>query len=686
MPHREARLPTRPQRPVPGQQLVESTELDSAGFDLVCAIFLFSVIGILVVGGLFQAAGPTRSDLILAWIFVSIPLLIYTTGRLFRSISWGVVVTLGIIFAAGTVRSPVLAMALHVLPIGAAIYVALRLRLSALEWVSCALAVLVTTIAALGVDDLYTSFDMASRARAGALHNDTLYHASIAAMIKNYGVVSTGLHGLVETPYHTFSHTLVAGFSRLSGAGVLNVYGFLTPAFLIPFLLFAITAVARIFGGRALPVLPAWLLGCAFIILLPKVFSSWVFWNSYFLSESYNLSAAILAFSLLPLFKARLGWMDILLAVLLTAMAASAKGSVGLILAGIWVLRIVFLGGFKRRMDLLAAASVCIVVGITMVKSIGAIAPMEIRPLHFVSAFSYRGASVADAISILGGNAPFSWRVFVLAALALASFLLFHFIAVWAVSIRHIAFAGVFSLLKSPVSLYSLGAAAAGILAICLFEIAGGSAFYITNVSFFIALPWLVVYSAEVFAAIPLGKAVERARTAAISGVLGIAVIFYSAGGLLNFVSRSGAESRDPYPIFDALLDLRDTAPLDIILSPDRDAADLVRKSFPGVCWASPFLYPALTERPWAGVIVRDENCVTPLYGYMQYRLSAKGDVGVPLADLGTLERVLWRPRIDGGTSPAEAEGGSRQSGAATLVPFSTENRLPVQDGAMHPD
>lgn len=686
MPHREARLPTRPQRPVPGQQLVESTELDSAGFDLVCAIFLFSVIGILVVGGLSQANRPTRPDLILGWIFVSIPLLIYTTGRLLQSISWGVVVTLGIIFAVGTVRSPVLATALHVLPIGAAVYVTLRLRLSALEWLSCALAVLVTTIAALGVDDLYTSFDMASRARSGALHHDTLYHASIAAMIKNYGVVSTGLHGLVETPYHTFSHILVAGLSRLSGASVLTVYGYLTPAFLIPFLLFAITAVARVFGGGALPVLLAWLLACALIILLPEIFSAWVFWNSYFLSESYNLSAAILTFSLLPLFRARLGWMDILLAVLLTAMAASAKGSVGIILAGLWGLRLVFLGGFKRPMDILAVAAVCIAVGITMAKSVGAIAPIEIRPLHFVSAFSYRGASVSEAISILSGNAPFSWQVFALATFALASFLLFHFIAVWVVSARHIAFAGVFSLIKAPVSLYSLGAAAAGILAICLFEIAGGSAFYITNVSFFVALPWLVVYAAEALAAIPLGKAMGRARTAAISGVLGIAVVFYSAGGLVNVVSRSRAESRESYPIFDALLDLRDTAPLDVILTPDRDAADLVRKSFPGICWASPFLYPALTERPWAGVIVRDENCVTPLYGYMQYRLSAKGDVGVPLADMGTLERVLWRPLIDGGISPADAVGGPRRPGAAALVPFSAENRLPDQTGAIPPD
>ena len=44
------------------------------------------------------------------------------------------------------------------------------------------------------------SFDMLDRLEQGLVHRDTLFHASIASMIKNYGVVTTGLNGLIETP------------------------------------------------------------------------------------------------------------------------------------------------------------------------------------------------------------------------------------------------------------------------------------------------------------------------------------------------------------------------------------------------------------------------------------------------------------------------------------------------------
>lgn len=57
-------------------------------------------------------------------------------------------------------------------------------RLIILSWLSALTSLTIHT---------YTSFNMVDRLHAGLLHQDTLSHASIAAMIKTYGVASTGL-------------------------------------------------------------------------------------------------------------------------------------------------------------------------------------------------------------------------------------------------------------------------------------------------------------------------------------------------------------------------------------------------------------------------------------------------------------------------------------------------------------
>jgi len=104
----------------------------------------------------------------------------------------------------------------------------------------------------------------------GGVHRDAPYHAGIAAMIKNYGVVSTGLHGLVETPYHIFSHALAAGLSLLSGRRVLEVYGVAPSVFFIPILIFSAVACAAILDrtGRAY-LLTMWGLVCVLLVGTP---------------------------------------------------------------------------------------------------------------------------------------------------------------------------------------------------------------------------------------------------------------------------------------------------------------------------------------------------------------------------------------------------------------------------------
>lgn len=112
---------------------------------------------------------------------------------------------------------------------------------------------------------------MLERLGANSVHQDTLFHASIAAMIKNYGVVSTGLHGLVETPYHVLSHYFLAGISSLSGVGVLEVYGLGPQLFFIPLLLFGIVYLCIVLDTNksTKDTYTLWVLSCLALTIIP---------------------------------------------------------------------------------------------------------------------------------------------------------------------------------------------------------------------------------------------------------------------------------------------------------------------------------------------------------------------------------------------------------------------------------
>ena len=91
----------------------------------------------------------------------------------------------------------------------AVIYAVKDLYILRLKIAQCLLAGFMAALVILAVDQ--TSFDIVQSLMSGRVQDDAMYHASIAAMIKQYGVTSTGLNGLIETPYHTLSHTMFAG-------------------------------------------------------------------------------------------------------------------------------------------------------------------------------------------------------------------------------------------------------------------------------------------------------------------------------------------------------------------------------------------------------------------------------------------------------------------------------------------
>jgi hypothetical protein len=69
----------------------------------------------------------------------------------------------------------------------------------------------------------------------GKVHHDSLHLASFAAMLRSYGIASTGIDGLPSIPYHWGTQWLFAQWSNLTGAHVLDFYQLGFPVTMIPF-------------------------------------------------------------------------------------------------------------------------------------------------------------------------------------------------------------------------------------------------------------------------------------------------------------------------------------------------------------------------------------------------------------------------------------------------------------------
>jgi hypothetical protein len=87
----------------------------------------------------------------------------------------------------------------------------------------------------------------------GYAHIDTLYHATLANMLRTYGVSSTGLDGLPFVAYHFGSHWIFARISNLLDLPVIDFYNLAYPVIFAPFMTFSLltfaVSVAEIWRG-----------------------------------------------------------------------------------------------------------------------------------------------------------------------------------------------------------------------------------------------------------------------------------------------------------------------------------------------------------------------------------------------------------------------------------------------------
>jgi hypothetical protein len=194
--------------------------------------------------------------------------------------------------------------------------------------------------------------------RQFALNPDTLFHASMATMFKEYNTISTGLHGLVQVHYHFLSHLIYGRTAALLNLEPFEVYGYSNFITFAPLLIAGLLHSIARFSGSLAPLITA-----AIVAIggpLSQTFG-WQ-WNSYFVSESY-LTGLILLMGLMDLVADQIdenpaGPLSILAALIYLPLITTAKISVGLIATctlGIAILRNRSLSLSARAITILGA-------------------------------------------------------------------------------------------------------------------------------------------------------------------------------------------------------------------------------------------------------------------------------------------------------------------------------------------
>jgi hypothetical protein len=235
---------------------------------------------------------------------------------------------------------------------------------------------------------------------------------------------------------------------------------------------------------------------------------------------------------------------------------------------------------------------------------------MNIVPLHFISENSFLGEHLIEVIQALQTGKGLSISAALLALVAVLSFFAFHFLLSWVVIARAAYKDGVLSVFSYPLSIYALAAIFAGTVVILLFEIPNGSAQYFSNVALFVALPGVVALLALAFSRLRVSTHLLLA-----SGILVISLLdvkgFYRASAFHS--SRSALQHN---ALIDSLIEARDMKPVNLALQLDEEAIVINPMSR---CTAQPFVYPAISERPWIDVISLQNNCPYENYGFGQY-------------------------------------------------------------------
>jgi hypothetical protein len=125
---------------------------------------------------------------------------------------------------------------------------------------------------------------------------DNLYHTALAALITKFGVISTGLDGLVPVKYHILSHVWFGLLARWLDVSAVTIYFVNVQIVALPLLFFAFAVAVCTYWTRTSSnkVAPLAILVPLALLAIVDAYD----WYSYLISESYLVSLILLLLSM----------------------------------------------------------------------------------------------------------------------------------------------------------------------------------------------------------------------------------------------------------------------------------------------------------------------------------------------------------------------------------------------------
>jgi hypothetical protein len=177
----------------------------------------------------------------------------------------------------------------------------------------------------------------------GSVHQDTLFHASIASMLADRNIPSTGLHGTPFLHYHFFSHWLIGHAARCLGLSIYSTYCVINSVLIVPLVLVMCLVAGEMMESSSTTL--EFLLRVLILIGLVLGFFGYdqgTLFARYKVqadlpSESYNLSIVFLLM-IMALLRRPATWKEVILVFGLCLLAIITKVSVGFVCFGFLVL------------------------------------------------------------------------------------------------------------------------------------------------------------------------------------------------------------------------------------------------------------------------------------------------------------------------------------------------------------
>lgn len=586
-----------------------------------------------------------------ALIVLAVCLVLFGYTICFKSLSWGLLATYGQILTVTYLWRPLFVPLFFAAAVAGLVVCSQRLRLSrahvlwtgfmglsgALFIVSCAEA----------------PFNVLQGVHAGRFYMDLPHHASLAAMIKNYGVASTGLHGLVPTPYHILSHAVMAGLSVLSGVPVIAVYGVAHWALLVPLLFVCLVYLATslthfrvsnlpLAWGMALSALwflawwriPYGLRGAEGNYLVPNPDVNLLSTGLHLLySESFVFSLGIFLLGSPLLFKRELGRDDLIQSVVVAGALALSKAPVGLIYAGLWGLRVLQNGNLRSRDSWFPFAAVLSIV-LTIL-----LAPAYTETTSGQVAL---GSSIGHKDDF--GSALQGYPLIAI-GLSIAVFVIQHFLYSLLFLAGMVRSRGIRHLMNSSEGLYVGGTFLLGLCVLLTLRFLDGNAQWFSHVAAFAALPLVIARSATLVEP-KIDEYQLRMNQVPIEPIITLSCLLLFPVYAWPLAQLRASPITQNNPTIELLMRIRDQAPIN---SAFRDPSPDWGTLAPTVCWGRPLLYSAISERPWVDLLSLDDGCHYQNRGYASYPFdttSRRVKQQAPLAPgMKVLSPATYQPR-----------------------------------------